>query len=233
VLCARIHYQTEQEEFLSTNPLNATSKTKKGRGGDGGNYRRNAARELERFAQWAAGDRGRSEWTGIVPDDIDRDPTFEDLDERVFRTYARYLGGDRALKQNTIHMYYHYISAWCGWCTNEGYLEGYYARRASAMAPLPEDDGRKPGDQQIWTSEQRHKLTRYVDNRVHDAIETYRALSTDVDSLDRQRARYRILKAARDRLSSLLSHTQLFELVKSFVTRTIHGGVVSSGERFH
>jgi len=26
----------------------------KGRGGDGGNYRRNAARELERFAEWKA-----------------------------------------------------------------------------------------------------------------------------------------------------------------------------------
>jgi integrase len=173
--------------------------TGKGRNGNGGNYRRNAARELKRFAQWAAGDRGRSEWTGILPDDVDRDPTFQDLDERVFRAYARYLGGDRALKQNTIHTYYHYISAWCGWCANEGYLEGHYARRASAMAPLPEDDGRKPGDQQIWTSEQRHTLTRYVDDRVHDAIETYRALSDDADSLDRQRARYRILKAARDR----------------------------------
>ena len=30
----------------------------KGRGGEGGNYRRNAARELERFVEWAAGDRG-------------------------------------------------------------------------------------------------------------------------------------------------------------------------------
>ncbi len=30
----------------------------KGRGGDGGNYRRNAAHELKRFAEWAAGDRG-------------------------------------------------------------------------------------------------------------------------------------------------------------------------------
>jgi len=171
----------------------------KGRGGDGGNYRRNAARELERFAQWADGDRGRSKWTGIVPDDVDRDPTFQDIDERVFRAYARYLGGDRALKQNTIHTYYHYISAWCGWCANEGYLRGHYARRASAMAPLPEDDGRKPGDQQIWTSEQRHKLTRYVNDRLHDAIETYRNLPEDVDPLDRQRARYTILKAARDR----------------------------------
>ena len=45
----------------------------KGRGGDGGNYRRNAARELERFAEWAAGDRG-DDWTGIVPDDVDREP---------------------------------------------------------------------------------------------------------------------------------------------------------------
>jgi len=121
----------------------------KGRGGDSGNYRRNADRELERFAQWAAGDRGRAEWTGIVPEGVDRDPTFQDLDERVFRAYARYLGSDRALKQNTIQTYYHYISAWCGWCANEGFLEGHYARRASAMAPLPEDDGRKPGDQQI------------------------------------------------------------------------------------
>jgi integrase len=67
------------------------------------------------------------------------------------------------------------------------------------MAPLPEDDGRKPGDQQIWTSEQRHTLTRHVDGRVHDAIETYRTLPEDVDPLDRQRARYTILKAARDR----------------------------------
>jgi len=50
----------------------------KGRGGDGGNYRRNAARELERFAEWAAGDRGDDHWTGIVPDDVDREPTFDD-----------------------------------------------------------------------------------------------------------------------------------------------------------
>ncbi len=55
----------------------------------------------------------------------------------MFRAYARHLGSDRALKQNTIHTYYHYISAWCGWCANEGYLRGHYARRASAMAPLP------------------------------------------------------------------------------------------------
>jgi len=92
--------------------------------------------------------RQRRRLTGIVPDDANRDPTFGDLDERVFREYARHLAGDRGLKQNTVQTYYRYISAWCGWCVNEGYLEAHYAQRASAMAPLPEDDGRKPGDQQ-------------------------------------------------------------------------------------
>ncbi|WP_424016275.1 tyrosine-type recombinase/integrase (plasmid) [Halorientalis pallida] len=180
----------------------------KGRGGDGGNYRRNAARELERFVEWAAGDRGGDDWTGIVPDDVDQRPTFEDLDERVFREYARHLAGDRGLKQNTVQTYYRYISAWCGWCVNEGYLEAHYAQRASAMAPLPDDNGRKPGDQQAWTSEQRHALTRHVDERARDAIETYTTLPEDADPLDRQRARYGALKEARDRaLVFVLAYT--------------------------
>ena len=171
----------------------------KGRGGDGGNYRRNAARELERFTEWAAGERGDDDWRGIVLDDVSREPTFEDLDERVFREYARHLAGDRSLKQNTVQTYYRYISAWCGWCVNEGYLEAHYAQRASAMAPLPDDDGRKPGDQQAWTTEQGHTLTRHVDERAHNAIETYTTLPQDAAPLDRQRARYAALTAARDR----------------------------------
>ncbi|GAA0283473.1 hypothetical protein GCM10009000_118090 [Halobacterium noricense] len=60
----------------------------KSRGGDGGNYRRNAGGELDRFAEWPAGDRSDDDWTGIVPDNVDRAPTFEDPDERVFREYA-------------------------------------------------------------------------------------------------------------------------------------------------
>ena len=179
----------------------------KGRGGDGGNYRRNAARELDRFVEWAAGDRG-DDSTGIIPDSVDREPTFEDLDERVFREYARHLVGDRGLKQNTVQTYYRYISAWCGWCVNEGYLEAHYAQRASAMAPLPEDDGRKPGDQQAWTSEQRHSLTRHVDKQTREAVEVYTTLPEDTTSIDRQRARYAALKAARDRaLVFVLAYT--------------------------
>jgi len=180
----------------------------KGRGGEGGNYRRNAARELDRFAEWAAGERGDDDWTGITPEDVDRDPTFRDLDERVFREYARHLSGDRGLKQNTVQTYYAYISAWCGWCVNEGYLEAHYAQRASATAPLPDDDGRKPGDQQAWTPEQRHALTRHVDEQAREAIEAYTTLPDDVDPLDKQRARYAALKAARDRaLVVVLAYT--------------------------
>ena len=180
----------------------------KGRGGDGGNYRRNAARELGRFAEWAAGERGDDDWTGITPEDVDRDPTFADLDERVFREYARHLSGDRGLKQNTVQTYYAYISAWCGWCVNEGYLEAHYAQRASATAPLPDDDGRKPGDQQAWTPEQRHALTRHVDAQAREAIEAYTTLPDDVDPLGKQRARYAALKAARDRaLVVVLAYT--------------------------
>jgi len=158
--------------------------------------------------EWTAGERGDDDWTGIVPEDADRDPTFGDLDERVFREYARHLAGDRELKQNTVQTYYAYISAWCGWCVNEGYLEAHYAQRASATAPLPEDDGRKPGDQQAWTSEQRHALTRHVDEEAREAIEAYTSLPEDVGPLDRQRAHYAALKAARDRaLVVVLAYT--------------------------
>jgi hypothetical protein len=57
------------------------------------------------------------------------------------------------------------------------------------MAPLPEDDDRKPGDQQAWTSEQRHAFTRHVDERARDAIEAYTTLPGDLThSIDSERA---------------------------------------------
>jgi integrase len=179
----------------------------KGRGGEGGNYRRNAGRELERFAEWAAGERGSESWPGVSPH-TGRDPAFADLDERVFREYARHLASERGLKQNTVQTYYAYVSAWCGWCVNEGYLDVHYAQRASATAPLPDDDGRKPGDQQAWTTEQRHAFTRYVDETARTAIEAFTTLPADVEGLDRQRVRYAALKATRDRaLVFVLAYT--------------------------
>jgi integrase len=179
----------------------------KGRGGDGGNYRRNAERELNRFTEWAAGDRGDG-WDGVVPDGVKQKPAFEDLNEGTFREYARHLASDRGLKQNTVQTYYAYISAWCGWCVNEGYLQSHYAQRASATAPLPEDDGRKPGDQQAWTPEHRHTLTRHVDEQAREAVESYTTLPEDTESVDKQRARYRALKTTRDRaLVYLIAYT--------------------------
>ena len=76
------------------------------------------------------------------------------------------------------------------------------------MAPLPEDDGRKHGDQQAWTSEQRHALTRHVDERAREAVEAYTTLPEDTDPLDKQRVRYAALKAARGRaLAFVLAYT--------------------------
>ena len=102
-----IHRRNGARGLHFPSPSSATFRTRgKGRGGKGGNYRRNAAREFKRFVEWAAGDRGDKDWTGIISDDVDREPTFEDLDERVFREYARHLAGDRGLKQNTVQTYY-------------------------------------------------------------------------------------------------------------------------------
>jgi integrase len=188
----------------------------KGRGGDGGHYRRNSKRELERFTEWAAGERGPDKWTGIFPDDVDRAPTFDDLSENVFREYARHLASNRGLKQNTVQTYYAYISAWCGWCVTEGYLDTHFAQRASATAPLPEDNGRKPGDQQAWTSEQRHVLTRYVDDTAYEASERVGEIPDD-EPEEKARARYEALRAARDRaLVYLISYTaiRIGELVR-------------------
>jgi len=179
----------------------------KGRGGDGGNYRRNAARELERFAEWAAGDRGADDWTGSSPTTSTGSRPLTISTNACSGEYARHLGGDRGLKQNTVQTYYRYISAWCGWCVNEGYLEAHFAQRASAMAPLPEDDGRKPGDQQAWTSEQRHTLTRHVDERARDALKAYTTLPEETAPLTSSE-RYAALKAARDRaLVFVLAYT--------------------------
>lgn len=77
------------------------------------------------------------------------------------------------------------------------------------MAPLPDDDGRKPGDQQAWTPAQRHALTRYVDEEARTAIEAFTTLPEDADSLDRQRARYTALKAARVGRSCLIDEVSL------------------------
>ena len=130
----------------------------KSKGGDGsGNYRRNLERCVEDFLEW-------------LEDDPHSDGTFDELDERTFRRYARELT-ERELAPGTVRTYYAHVSAYIGWCVREGLLEANYAQRNVAKEPLPENDGRRSGDQQAWTDEHRRLITRHVDERAHDAAD--------------------------------------------------------------
>lgn len=157
----------------------------KGEAGETGNYRSDAERELDRFVAW------------LHEEDLERDPTFADLDERTFRRYARQLVGLGNAKGTTL-IYYAYISSFCGWAVDEGYLARHYANTSLARAPLPEDDGRRPGDQQTWEPEHRDLITRYVDEQAAAAI----------DALEDGEGTYEAVKACRDRaLVYLLCYT--------------------------
>ncbi|UHQ95054.1 tyrosine-type recombinase/integrase [Haloterrigena alkaliphila] len=138
-------------------PLEEFLRSKSKGGDDSGNYRRNLERCVEDFLEWLA-------------DDARSNGTFGDLDERTFRRYARELSG-RDLAQGTIRTYYAHVSAYIGWCVREGLLEANYAQRNVAKEPLPENDGRRSGDQQAWTDEHRRLITRYVDRRAHEAAD--------------------------------------------------------------
>ncbi|WP_226482635.1 tyrosine-type recombinase/integrase [Natrinema amylolyticum] len=138
-------------------PLEAFLRSKS-KGGEGsGNYRRNLERCVEDFLEWLEADSGSN-------------GTFDDLDERTFRHYARELTG-RELAPGTVQTYYAQVSAYIGWCVREGLLEVNYAQRNVAKEPLPENDGRRSGDQQAWTDDHRLQITRYVDERAHDAAD--------------------------------------------------------------
>ncbi|MCF2164981.1 MULTISPECIES: tyrosine-type recombinase/integrase [Halobacterium] len=169
----------------------------KGRDGEGGHYRRNVERELNQFRDWASGGGGPDSWVGVVPAADSREPRFSDLSETVFRDYARYLANERGLKQNTTQTYYAYLSSWTGWCVTEGYLDVHYAKRSTARGPLPDDDGRRPGDQQAWSPDHRHQLTEFVTEQFKTALQRHR--QTGAESRERASSRYYAIKAARDR----------------------------------
>jgi integrase len=164
----------------------------KGKGdiGESGNYRSDAARELTRFVAW------------LREEDLGRQPTFADLDERTFRRYARFLVG-RGTAKATTRTYYAYVSSFCGWAVDEGYLARHYANTSVARAPLPDDDGRRSGDQQAWTPDHRDRLTRYVDEHADAAIDARSDAETESDGSE-----YRSIRACRDRaLVYLLAYT--------------------------
>lgn len=157
----------------------------KGEAGESGNYRSDAERELDRFVTW------------LREEDLEREPTFADLDERTFRRYARHIVGFGNAKGTTL-TYYAYISSFCSWAVDEGFLDRHYANASLARAPLPEDDGRRPGDQQAWESEHRDLITRYVDEQAAAAI----------DAVENGEGTHEAVKTCRDRaLVYLLCYT--------------------------
>lgn len=200
----------------------------KSKGDDNGAYRRDAERELERFRSWARGavpDPANadppSDWKGILraetPGEAPRDVQFTDLDVTVFGDYARYLASEYV--NNTARTYYAYVASWCGWANTQGYLSRHYARESGAEDPLPDTDGRRPGDQQAWSARQRDLLTRHVDEQASAAIDRF----VDVDVSRKERgdleseavrekaeARFDAIRRCRERaLAYLLCYTGL------------------------
>lgn len=181
---------TSRGESQQSRPITSTYEAffrdkGKGASGESGNYRRDAERELDRFVTW------------LREEDFEREPTFADLDERTFRRYARHLVGLGNARGTTL-TYYAYVSSFCGWAVDEGYLDRHYANTSLAHAPLPEDDGRRPDDQQAWEPEHRDLITRYVDEQA----------ATAIDSLQDGEGVYDAVKSCRDRaLVYLLCYT--------------------------
>ena len=139
-----------------SDPLEAFLRSKS-KGSEGsGNYQRNLERSVTDFLGWL--------------EQNDSDGTFGSLEERTFRRYARTLTA-RDLAPGTVRTYYAHVSAYIGWCVREGLLEANYAQRNVAKEPLPDNDGRRSGDQQAWTDDHRRQITRYVDTQVHKALD--------------------------------------------------------------
>jgi hypothetical protein len=160
---------TEETPFLD--PLDAFLRDKaQGEATDSGNYRRNLERDVERFATWY-----RNEHV--------EEPTFEALDALDFRRYARDLRdgelwtidtsrcqGDQPAR-GTVLTYYSNLSAYLGWCVDEQYLDRHLAQLERATDPLPEDDGRRSGDEQAWTATQRDRLLQHLRERAHSIVD--------------------------------------------------------------
>jgi len=138
----------------------------KGRGGDGGNYRRNAARELERFAEvgppaTAATTTGPGSSpttsTESRPSTISTNACSGSTPgisvEIGDSSRTRYKPTTAISPRGVAGVSTRAISRRI---TRSGRVRWRRCRRTMAASP---------GDQQAWTSEQRHAFTRYVDER--------------------------------------------------------------------
>ncbi|ACV49411.1 tyrosine-type recombinase/integrase [Halomicrobium mukohataei] len=128
----------------------------KGPNNESGAYRRNAERELERFADYLRDDGTTS---------------LAEIDAGDLRNYIRDELTTRGLKPQTVHKYYGYVSAWIGWAQREGLVDEHYGIRTDAREPLPDRDGRTEERQQTWRREDREAFLSYLDERAHEAID--------------------------------------------------------------
>lgn len=174
VVCSAVSIDAVIEDFLTDKG--------KGQGGESGNYREDASRELDRFV-------------GFLVEHEDSPTSFDELDSGHLREYARHLTR-QGWTAGTVRTYYAYVSAFCGWAVREGHLAENVAQRRNATEPIPDDGGHKSGDQQAWSAEDRQQLTGHVDEQASTAID-------DIGE-DRETA----IKACRDRaLVYLLSYS--------------------------
>jgi len=201
----------------------------KGDGGETGNYRGEAERELKRFLRWACGETedtanagNTRSWSGVSDTEPQGEAAdtirFSDLDATVFSDYARFLVAS-GYANSTVLTYYAYVASWCGWASKQGYLARNFARESEAEDPLPDNDGRRPGDQPAWDSTDRDRITRHVDEQAEAAIDDW--YDVDVPAEDRgdpssdavqakARARRNAIAVTRDRvLVYLLCYTGL------------------------
>lgn len=164
----------------------------KGKGSDGasGTYRRNAERELRRFARFLA-DRG-------VED-------LGEVDATNLRTYVRSELSTRDLAPRTVRKYYDYVSAWLGWAQREGLVSEHHGIRESAREPLPDVDTRADERQQTWQRDQRTALLSFLDERAREAVEERGA---DAYAPLRDRALVGLLAYSGLRGSELLANPQ-------------------------
>jgi integrase len=129
----------------------------KSKAGESGSYRRNLQREINRFREW-------------FETKYETDVVFDAFDATVFRQYARHLCR-QGWTDGTVITYYGQLSAFIGWCEREGYLETHHAQATKATEPLPDDDGRRSGDQQAWGSSQRQQIISHVDESAQEAVD--------------------------------------------------------------
>jgi integrase len=132
----------------------------KSKANETGNYRRNAERVLTKFLDWA-------EERGVE--------TFDALDVADLEAYALSLNrrttGDEGIAATSARKYYDYVRAYLAWCASREYATENPAATDRAEEALPNDDERDEHHQQLWSSEQRQVIMRYVERRAHDAVD--------------------------------------------------------------